>query len=313
MLAAVAAGAIYVTQPLLARSPRQGAIPAVDPRRLEAHVRMLAVTLAPRDYTHPASLDRVAAYVRGELESAGARAGEQPYTTMGRGYRNVIGSFGPEGGERIVVGAHYDTFDPLPGADDNASGVAGLIELAGLLGTTKDLAMRVDLVVYTLEEPPVFRTEWMGSWVHAALLRREGVRLRAMISLEMIGYFSDAPGTQSFPVFFLRPFYPSTANFIAVVGKFGQGGLVRQVKAAMGGTTDLAVYSMTSPAWLPGVDFSDHWSYWSHGYPALMITDTAFYRNQRYHTARDTPDTLDYVRMAKVVQGVHQAVLALAR
>ena len=133
-----------------------------------------------------------------------------------------------------------------------------------------------------------------------------------MIALEMIGYFSDTDGSQELPHPGLRFFYPTTGNFIAVIGRIGGGNLVRRAKAGMRGATDLPVYSMNGPTWIPGIDFSDHRSYWAHGYPAVMVTDTAFYRNARYHTPRDTPDTLDYRRMAKVVRGVHGAVRALS-
>jgi Zn-dependent M28 family amino/carboxypeptidase len=273
---------------------------------------MLTDTLRPRDWTRPDNLDRVAQYIAGPLTTAGARVTEQPYTAFGKyRYRNVIASFGPAGGERIIVGAHYDSYQGLPAADDNASGVAGLIELGRLLGRTKTLRLGVDLVAFTLEEPPAYRTEWMGSWVHAASLRQARVPVRAMIALEMIGYFSDAAGSQELPHPALGLFYPTTGNFIAVIGRVGEAGLVRRVKSSMRSATDLPVHSMNGPTWMPGVDFSDHRSYWAHGYPAVMVTDTAFYRNDRYHTPRDTPDTLDYRRMAKVVEAVHGAVLAL--
>jgi Zn-dependent M28 family amino/carboxypeptidase len=308
-----AGGVAYVTQPLGWRSPA-APLDGPDPGRLEAHVRMLGETCAPRHWKRVDNLDRAAAYIAAQLGEAGARVTEQVYAVEGAGrYRNVIGSLGPQAGERIVVGAHYDAFGTFPGADDNASGVAGLIELARELGTSRALPLRVDLVAFTLEEPPFYDTRWMGSWVHAAALRREGVALRAMLSLEMIGYFSDVPGSQRFPHPLLKLFYPSRGSFITVIGRFGEAGLVRRIKGAMRDATDLDVYSMNGPTWVPGVDFSDHRSYWAHGYPAAMITDTAFYRNDRYHTPRDTPDTLDYRRMAEVVRAVHRAVLTLAR
>ena len=302
-----------VTQPVLSR---RGGSPgtAVEPARLEAHVRMLSETLSPRDEQHPENLDRVAAYIRGEFERARAgEVAEQPYPAGGRTYRNVIARFGPDTRERVVVGAHYDAAGPHPGADDNASGVAGLIELAYLLGQA-ELPVRVEVVAYSLEEPPYFRTESMGSAVHAASLKKQGVPVRAMFCLEMIGYFSDAPGSQSFPTPALKPFYPSEGNFITVVGGPRQGALVRRVKTAMrGAAAPLAVHSINAPTAVPGIDFSDHGSYWKAGYDAVMITDTAFYRNPNYHTARDTADTLDYRRMAMVVRGVHAAVLAETR
>ncbi len=284
--------------------------PTVSPERLEVHVRALADDFVPRDYAHPDHLELVAAYIREEFERAGGDPWEQPYTAGSITYRNVAAGFGPDTRERIIVGAHYDAAGPYPAADDNASGVAGLIELAHLLGRDPP-STRVELVAYPLEEPPFYRTPFMGSAVHAASLKRQGVRVRVMISLEMIGYFTDAPSSQQLPLAALRAFYPSRGNFIAVVGKLGQALLVRRIKRAMKRATPLDVQSLNAPRWVPGVDFSDHLNYWDAGYPAVMITDTAFYRNPHYHTAHDTADTLDYVRMAQVVEGVHAAIRAL--
>ena len=310
-LGLLVAGWALVTQPV-PRGKGGAAKTSVEPARLEAHVRMLSRTLSPRDDEHPQNLDRVAAYIRKEFERARGRVTEQPFPVNGRTYRNVIAWFGPDTKERIVVGAHYDAAGPYPGADDNASGVAGLIELAHLLGRTS-LPRRVELVAFTLEEPPYFATDRMGSAVHAASLKRQGVPVRAMFCLEMIGYFTDAPGSQGFPAPALKPFYPSRGNFITVAGNTGQGALARRVKKVMRGASSLPVYSINAPASLSGIDFSDHRNYWEAGYPAVMITDTAFYRNKNYHTPQDTPETLDYRRMAMVVQGVYAAVLAEAK
>jgi Zn-dependent M28 family amino/carboxypeptidase len=308
----LAAAWFAVTQPVMFGGAAGGNSPPVDVARLEAHVRMLSETLAPRDEGHPENLDRAAAYLRKEFERANAVAvSEQPFGVRGETYRNVIASFGPRTKELIVVGAHYDTAGALPGADDNASGVAGLIELAYLFGRTPPAA-RVELVAFALEEPPYFRSPSMGSAVHAASLRAQGFAVRAMMSLEMIGYFNDQPDSQQYPVSALKAFYPSQGNFIVVVGKMDQGRIVRRVKKAMSEASPLPVYSINAPRSIPGVDFSDHLNYWNEGYDALMITDTAFYRNPHYHTSADTPDTLDYPRMAMVVQGVYAAVLSLA-
>jgi hypothetical protein len=289
-----------------------GAAAGVDPARLEAHVRALAETFVPRDAAHPENLDRAAAYIRRELAAAGGRVEDQPFQAGGATYRNVIARFGPGTRERVVVGAHYDAAGPYPGADDNASGVAGLIELARLLNKS-DLKTQVELVAFTLEEPPYFASSAMGSAVHAQSLRRQRVPVRAMLALEMIGYFSDAPGSQQFPLPSLKLLYPSTGNFITVAGKLGQGALVRRVKRAMRSASPLGVESISAPPSLPGISLSDHRNYWEAGYPAVMITDTAFYRNDNYHGATDTPDTLDYERMARVVQGVRAAVTDLAK
>lgn len=300
-----------VTQPLPRATQRDG-VPPVDTARLEAHVRMLSETLSPRDAAHPEGMGRAADYIRGEFERSGATLSEQPFDALSTTYRNVIAAFGPEAGERIVVGAHYDAAGPFPGADDNASGVAGLIELAHLLGKAPP-RLRVELVAFALEEPPFFRTAHMGSAVHARSLRQQGAEVRGMISLEMIGYFSDAENSQHLPSPVLKAVYPTRGDFIAVVGKIDQGRLVRLVKGAMRGAAPLPVYSINAPRAVPGVDFSDQLNYWDAGYDAVMVTDTAFYRNPNYHTPHDTPDTLDYGRMAMVVRGVYEAVLALSR
>lgn len=302
------------TQPVLfGTRAGAGGARASDAARLATHVRTLSETFAPRDAAHTENLERVVSYLRAEFERAGGRVSEQPFNVGERTYRNVVASFGAHDGERVVVGAHYDTAGAQPGADDNASGVAGLLELARLLGQAPPRGARVDLVAYMLEEPPYFRSEHMGSRIHADSLKREGVRLRAMLSLEMIGYFSDAEASQRYPVSLLKAFYPSRGNFISIVGRFGQGALVRRVKRAMQGANELPVYSINAPRSVPGVDFSDHLNYWNAGYDAAMITDTAFYRNPHYHAASDTAETLDYNRMAMVVDGVRAAVVELAR
>lgn len=301
----------WVTQPLFSggAGTSQG---LVDPARLEAHVLSLTTELSPRDESHVENLDRVATYIKNEFSQTNAIVSEQSYEVRGSTYRNVIAQFGPETEERIVVGAHYDTAGPLPGADDNASGVAGLIELAHLLGRQPP-QLHVELVAFTLEEPPYFRTSNMGSSIHARWLRAENKRVRAMLCLEMIGYFSDAPNSQHFPAPAMSAFYPSTGNFIGVVGRLGDWSLVRQTKSAMRRASPLPVYSINAPSFVTGVDFSDHLNYWSAGYSAVMITDTAFYRNRNYHTAADTAEKLDYRRMALVVEGVCAAVTELAK
>ncbi len=283
----------------------------VDPAALRGHVEALSTRFVPRDFAHPENLDRAAAYVFDALRAAGVPVREQQYQVEGRTFRNVIAGIGPITPERIVVGAHYDAAGEQPGADDNASGVAGVLELARLL-RAEPPPMRVELAAWTLEEPPNFRTEQMGSAVHAARLARERRKIRLMIAVEMIGTFSDAPGSQSYPPL-LGLFYPSKANFVAVVGKWGQGDRVDEVADALRGGSPLPVETLTAPAFVTGVDFSDHLSFWAHGYPAVMVGDTAFFRNPRYHTDEDRPETLDYARMAEVVKGLRCAVQTVAR
>lgn len=283
-----------------------------DPQQLKKHVCALSNELGPRDIGHPDNLIRTADYILDQFQSFVDRVEEQPYVADGLTVRNVRAFLGPETDERIVVGAHYDVAGPYPGADDNASGVAGLLELARLL-SVDDLPLKVELVSYPLEEPPYFYTRNMGSFVHAKSLKDQNVNVRAMLALEMIGYFRDEAGSQTYPLFLLRPFYPSVGNYIAVVGKLFQRKLVRTIKNAMQRATPLPVESINAPQLLPGIALSDHLNYWWAGYQAAMITDTAFYRNPNYHSAFDTPDTLDYKRMAQVVEGVKAAVIKLSK
>lgn len=307
----IVGAAVYLTQPLLT-APSARPLPSADRAALRRTVEKLSREFVPRDCEHPKRLAAAAEFIRAEFAASGAATREQPYEADGKQYKNVIATFGIGASPAVVVGAHYDACGELPAADDNASGVAGLLELARLLAKSPP-ATRVDLVAYNTEEPPYFRTEQMGSVVHAKSLRAAGTELRAMISLEMIGYFSDEAGSQGFPSPLLHALYPSKGNFIAVVGKIGGGSLVRTVKAAMASAAPLPVYSLNAPGSLMGIDLSDHRSYWAEGYPAVMITDTAFFRNRAYHTDLDTADRLDYERMAQVVEGTLAAVHELAR
>jgi hypothetical protein len=303
---------VEVTQPLFRHLPLAKDIPPVSSSKLREHVRILVEDFFPRDSEHPQNLDRAASYVSEYFNKAHGAVVEQPFEVKRKLYRNVIASFGPETRDKIIVGAHYDTAGEMPGSDDNASGIAGLLELAVLLYSAH-LDTGVDLVAFTLEEPPYFSTEHMGSAVHANSLKKQNSIVRIMISLEMIAFFTNAPNSQRFPLPMMDLVYPTRGNFISVISNIGQGGIVRRVKRAMQTASTLPVYSFNAPAFMPGINLSDHMNYWKCGYDAVMITDTAFMRNSRYHTAEDNPDTLDYERMAMTVQGVYAAILEFAR
>jgi Zn-dependent M28 family amino/carboxypeptidase len=198
-----------------------------------------------------------------------------------------------------------------PGADDNGTGTAALLELARLLGqSARPLPQRIDLVAYTLEEPPYFRTKHMGSYVHAASLKAARVPVTGMVALEMLGYYDERPGSQRYPVGALKLIYGSRGNYVTVAQKFGGSGrwgrqLVRRYRASAG----LPVRRFKAPAWLPGIDFSDHLNYWHFGYPALLLTDTAFYRNAHYHQATDTLGRLSLPRLALAVDALLAALV----
>jgi Zn-dependent M28 family amino/carboxypeptidase len=187
-----------------------------------------------------------------------------------------------------------------------------MLEIARLINELKpELKHRVDFAAYTLEEPPYFRTKYMGSAVHAKSLSKAGVKLRVMICLEMIGYFSEKEHSQKYPLFFMKWFYPDKANYISLVGKVGQYKIVNEVKKFMKQASDMDVQTANVPRFIPGIDFSDHLNFWNENYEAIMVTDTAFYRNPNYHSSIDTIDTLDFDKMAEVVKGIYWAVVNL--
>ena len=296
--------ATVLRQPVFRGLPYPGGA-HTEPRALRAHVHALSTTFRPRDADHPENLDRAAAFIAGEFRRRGARVFEQPFEARGKRYRNVIARFGPEASPLpvTVVGAHYDAFGELPGADDNASGVAGLLELARLLGRASP-QRPVELVAYTNEEPPFFGSDLMGSAVHANALRASGRAVEGMICLEMIGTFA---GSQSWPTRLFAAIFPTHPRFIAIAGGWSDRRLARKVKRGMigAGFGEAVSYSGARET----SDASDQRNYWPYGWPAVVVTDTAYFRNPHYHTARDTEEKLDYVRMARVVDGVFNTVM----
>jgi Peptidase family M28 len=269
---------------------------------LKKHVEKLSVDFYPRNHLNTTNLDKTADYIKSEFSKTNGRVFEQEYLIDNLKYRNIVCELGNGLGKRIVIGAHYDSAFDTPGADDNASGVSGLIELAKLIDS-HNLSTSIELVAYSLEEPPYFATEKMGSYHHAKSLRDENQEVDLMISLEMIGYFSDEWHSQKYPFPLMDFLYPTTGNFILITGTFGNAATVRNVKYEMSGN-GLDVYSANIPTNIAGSDLSDHRNYWKFGFDAIMITDTAYFRNRNYHTKIDTFEKLDYSRMAKVVDGV---------
>lgn len=285
---------------------------SVSVDRIKEDVKVLTSIYPPRNYRNVQSLNKAGEYIAAEFKKMKCRIDIQEFNVEGRIYRNIACSFGPEQGERVIVGAHYDVYGDQPGADDNASGMAGILEIGRLLsGLQPKLKYRTDLVAFTLEEPIFFKTRHMGSSVYAQSLSEAGIIVRAMISLEMIGFYTDRPDSQQYPLIFLKWMYPSTGNYIAVVGKLDQRKLVEKVKRLLAAASIVPVQSITAPSILPGIDFSDHQSFWKYGYPAVMVTDTAFYRNKNYHKNTDTIDTLDFERMAEVIKGLYRVTVEL--
>lgn len=301
---------IYIAQPSFSSNKKSNI--QVSEKALEQHVKMLSETFYPRGHAYTKNLDRTADYIKTLFSKTKGKVSVQEYNVGDAQYKNVICRFGSSDKDLIVVGAHYDGCFDTPGADDNASGVAGLLEIARLINNSKNLSQKnIELVAYSTEEPPHFGSKDMGSYIHAKSLADKNISIKGVLILEMIGYFTDTPNSQTYPSPILNFIYPSVGNFIVIVGKLQQREFTKKIKISMKGVTDLPTYSINAPSSIPGIDFSDHRNYWIYGYNAVMITDTSFFRNKNYHSANDTYDTLDYKKMAQVVISTYQAILEL--
>jgi Zn-dependent M28 family amino/carboxypeptidase len=283
--------------------------------RLGRHVENLASEIGERHVFLPSSLAAAAAYIEREWRELGLAPVSHPFQAEGVTCLNLEADLprtSPSGlPEVVLVGAHYDTVQSCPGADDNASGVAAMIELARMLGERPATRRAIRFAAFPNEEPPFFTTERMGSKVYAAMARRRGDRLHAMVCLESLGYYSDAPGSQSYPPG-LAFFFPDRGNFLAVVGCLSQRDLVQRFHAHAAKPGLVPFECVATFPFLPGVSWSDHASFWDEGYPALMITDTAPYRNPHYHQPTDAPGTLDYPRLTRATEALAGAIHALA-
>lgn len=283
--------------------------------RLERHVRTIASV--EHNTRQPKALEQAALYIEQSLAAEGYAVRRQEYTYDGHRVRNlevsIINSPGNKPPERIfIVGAHYDSAPGAPGANDNGSGTAAVLELARMLkGIRLSAGTELKFVFFVNEEPPYFMSEGMGSWQHARDLRERGQPVEAALILETIGYYADAQDSQRYPPG-LAKLYPNAGNFIAFVGTLGSSELVRKTLAAFRAASTFPAEGLAAPAYVEGVTLSDHSSYNRQGYPALMITDTAFLRYPYYHTAQDTPDKLDYASMSRVVQGLAKVIEGMA-
>jgi Zn-dependent M28 family amino/carboxypeptidase len=282
--------------------------------RLEATVRRLSSDIGERHFRRAQTLDEALSFIRGELARSQVTTTDRCFEVAGREFTNLEVFVPSRSGATepgcIVVGAHYDTAPGTPGADDNATGVAALLELARRLAHERfDRSLR--LVFFPNEEPPFFPNRGMGSAAYAAELRRAAVDVHTMISLEMLGYYSDRPHTQRYPPG-LSFFYPNQGNFIGFVSNLRSRERLAELKRAFIASSDFPCESLAAPEWTIVVGLSDHRSFWKQGYPGLMVTDTAFMRNPHYHRASDTADTLDFARFAQVTEGLVGAVKRLA-
>jgi len=279
---------------------------------LRRHVQMLAEQIGERNVWQPEALVAAALYIRNTLEDLDYQVRIQSFESEGQTVQNIEvelpGTTVPQ--EIAVVGAHYDSVPDGPGANDNASGIAALLEIARLL-SGKTHARTLRLVAFVNEEQPFSSGEQMGSRVYAERSRQRSEQIKAMISLETIGFYTDQHASQHYP-FPFNYFYPDTGNFIGFVGNLSSLNLVRQSLGAFRASTAFPSEGVAAPGWIRGVGWSDHASFWQAGYPAIMITDTAFFRYQHYHKETDTPDKLDYQSLARVTRGLVDVAAELA-
>ncbi len=292
----------------------RGPLPPLTPEeallshRLREHVAVLAGKIGERNALRYEALQQAAGYIAGRFRELGLVVREEPcpgeVSEVANLEAEVKGIRHPD--EIVVVGAHYDTVRGSPGANDNGSGVAALLELPRLFAD-QNPDRTVRFVAFVNEEPPYFQTDKMGSRVYARHAKERGEKIVAMLSLETIGWYSDQPQSQHYPPPF-NLFYPHTGNFIGFVSDLGSSALLRRTIGTFRATTQFPSEGLAAPGWIEGIGWSDHWSFWQEGYPAVMVTDTAPFRYHFYHEAEDTPEKLDYDRMALVVAGLRRVV-----
>lgn len=299
----------------------QGALPQLSAQEgsLAANLRLHVTEIAgnPRNTAHPEALEEAAKLIEARLRAIGYVPQEQRFRVEGEEVRNIEAVLGPIAGmdpdrvRSLVVGAHYDSAGPSPGANDNGSGVAALLEIARLLKDHRPKHTRLRYAFFVNEEPPYFQTENMGSLVYARALIASGEKLKGMISLETLGYFSDKRGSQKYPPF-LSLALPDTGNFMAVVGTLSNRSFVAEIMWRFRDTAAFPSVGGVAPVILPGIDWSDHWSFGQVGVPSAMITDTALFRYPYYHTLDDTPEKLDYDRMARITAGMARVIRGMS-
>lgn len=276
---------------------------AASTNNLKVYLEQIIGNDSYRNYKNIEELQRVSAWIKEQMRLFGIPCQYQNYSVNGLGYRNVVCNLAAGHADKVIVGAHYDVFGEQQGADDNASGVAGVIETARILAQQKSqLTQNIEFVFYTLQEPPFFKTEQMGSYIHAKSVQTQKDQIQGVYILDMIGYF-DEKLVQDYPVG-LKWVYPNHANYIAAVSNVQSYDLGAKYCEEMRTLNRLECQRLVAPSFVSGMEFSDHLNYWKFDIPAVMITDTAFFRNKNYHTEKDTLKTLNIGKMANVIDGL---------
>jgi Zn-dependent M28 family amino/carboxypeptidase len=281
--------------------------------RIRTHIEQLAGVIGERNVFVPEALQRAAAYIEDEWRTQGYSVDRLEYDVSNNRWANLVATRngGARQNEILLLGAHYDSVIGSPGANDNASGVAALLEISRMFRVLEP-ALTVRFVAFVNEEPPFFWTHQQGSMVYAQAVRRHGDDIRLMASLETIGCYSNEPGSQRYPPLF-RFFYPDCGNFVGIVSDFRSTTVMRRLAAAFRAESDFPLQVTSTFRFIPGVAWSDHHSFWRQGYRAVMVTDTAFYRYRHYHTPTDTPEKLAYPELTAVTLGLFKAFAILAR
>jgi len=281
--------------------------------RLRSHVQVLAEDIGERNIFRYRALDAAAEYIEQAFRGLGYTTAHEEFKVHGKIVRNVEALLHTEGSsdDIVLIGAHYDSVAGSPGANDNASGTAGMLELSRLLRNER-LDRSVRFVAFVNEEPPFFRTQYMGSRVSARNARLRGKKITAMLSLETIGSYSSTIGSQKYP-FPFGLFYPPIGDFIGFVGNMASRTLVHECIASFRRHTEFPSEGLAAPGWIMGIGWSDHWAFWKEGYRAVMVTDTALFRYPHYHLGSDTLDKLDFASTARVVAGLKRTACDLAR
>lgn len=306
---------VLATSPWLSTTENSSGQKTAVSLRIKTDIQTLTSIRPFRNFENPASLDKAADYIYKKFKTSTPHVFRQYFIAEQKGfspkrYQNIIASFGPQKDPRLIIGAHYDVCGNQPGADDNASGVAVILELARQLKLKENLLpQRVELVAYALEEPPFFRTQFMGSAIHAQDLAKNNIKVSLMISVDMVGYFNKNSREDPYLSTYIKPGSILPGQSTAIVAKKGDEAISYRVKTLMMKQSNLHVLALNLPIDTHGIDFSDHLNYWNHHYPALLLSNYPVCLNPFYHHPGDTSEKLDTEKIAEIVQALLSVTL----